>query len=44
VVDERSNYQSHLEDVSYIYEAGEFYLDINAIGDWSIEIEEKYQE
>lgn len=32
------------KDVSYIYEAGEFYLDINAIGDWSIEIEEKYQE
>lgn len=31
------------EDVSYVYEKGEFYLAINAAGKWEIEIEEKLQ-
>lgn len=29
------------EDISYIYETGEFYLTINALGRWEVEIEEK---
>jgi len=29
------------EDISYIYEEGEFYLTINALGRWEVEIEEK---
>lgn len=29
------------EDVSYIYETGEFYLTINALGRWEVRIEEK---
>lgn len=29
------------QDVSYIYEKGEFYLTISAIGRWSIKVEEK---
>jgi len=32
------------KDVSYVYEKGEFYLTINAVGEWQIDIEEKVGE
>lgn len=32
------------EDVSYVYEKGEFYVTINAVGKWRIDIEQKGQE